>query len=220
MTRNQKICLAIPAFLFAMIGDYLMGINSIGTDRTGTIVWNVIADWRLATSSVLGAICTVLFAVAAIETAKMLEHRYPNSKYVKMFKISNYAGIIFFTFIHISICMLIVVFNAGFDATGSVDLAKGMLFRVAKSFSVPLAASFIFSDLLVTVAWFGMILKGEINLPKWTVILNPVVIALIGQVFNVIPLPFFGIDSGFESLGWLLMYAAILKEKNGGLYDV
>ena len=212
MTKKQKISLAIPAFLFAMIGDYLMGINSIGTDRTGKIEWNVIADWRLAVSNVLGALCTILFAVAAIEAVKMLEVRYPNSKYVKMFKISNYAGIIFFTFIHISICMLIVVFNAGFDATGSLELSKGMLFRVAKSISVPLAASFIFSDLLVMVAWFGMILKGEINLPKWTVILNPVIIAVIGQVFNYIPLPFFGIDSGFESLGWLLMYAAILVE--------
>ena len=211
MTKKQKISLAIPAFLFAMIGDYLMGINSIGTDRTGKIVWNVIADWRLAVSNVLGALCTILFAVAAIEAVKMLEVRYPNSKYVKMFKISNYAGIIFFTFIHISICMLIVVFNAGFDATGSLELSKGMLLRVAKSISVPLAASFIFSDLLVMVAWFGMVLKGEINLPKWTVILNPVIIAVIGQVFNIIPLPFFGIDSGL-SLGWLLMYAAILVE--------
>ncbi len=208
MTKKQKISLAIPAFLFAMIGDYLMGINSIGTDRTGKIVWNVIADWRLAVSNVLGALCTILFAVAAIEAVKMLEVRYPNSKYVKMFKISNYAGIIFFTFIHISICMLI----AGFDATGSLELSKGMILRVAKSISVPLAASFIFSDLLVMVAWFGMVLKGEINLPKWTVILNPVIIAVIGQVFNYIPLPFFGIDSGFESLGWLLMYAAILVE--------
>ena len=212
MTGKQKISLAIPAFLFAMVGDYLMGINSIGTDRTGKIVWNVIADWRLAISSLLGAMCTVLFAVAAIETVKMIEQRHPNSKYVKMFKISNCAGIMFFTFIHISICMLIVVFNAGLDVTGSIELSKSMLFRVAKSIAVPLVIQFIFSDLIVTVAWFGMILKGEINLPKWTVILNPVVIALIGQAFNIIPMPFYGIDSGFESLGWLLMYTAILSE--------
>lgn len=212
MTRKQKIGLALPAFMCSMIGDYLMGINSIGTDRTGEMVWNVIADWRLALSAVLGAVCAVLFAIAAVETVKMLENRYPYSKYVKMFKISNYTGIIFFTFIHIGICMLIVVFNAGFDATGSVELSKEMLLRVAKSISVPLAASFIFSDLLVTAAWFKMVLKGEIKLPKWTVILNPVMIAVVGQVLNFIPLPFFGIDSGFESLGWLLMYAAILAD--------
>ena len=216
MTRRQKIGLAIPAFLFAMIGDYLMGINSIGTDRTGNIVWNTIPDWRLAASAVLGAICTVLFAIAAIETIKMLENRCPNSKYVKLFKLSNYAGIIFFTFIHISICMLLVVFNAGFDATGSVNLASGMLFRVAKSIMLPLAVSFILSDVLVTVAWCTMVFRHEINLPKWTMILNPLIIAFIGQAFNLLPLPFFGIDSGFESLGWLLMYAAILAEQKGG----
>ncbi|MBO4896745.1 MAG: hypothetical protein J5590_00420 [Clostridia bacterium] len=209
MTRKQKIFLAIPAFSLAMIGDYLMGINSIGTDSTGKMVWNVVADWRLALSAVLGMLCAVLFAVSAIETCKMLEARHPKSKYVKLFKISNYAGILFFTFIHIAICMLIVIFNAGFEATGNTELAKGMLFRVAKSVSIPLILQFVFTDVLVTIAWFGIVLKGDIKLPKWTVILNPIIIALIGQLINFIPFSFMGADSGFESFGWLLMYAAI-----------
>lgn len=208
MTQKQKIRLAIPAFLLSMIGDYLMGINSIGTTSSGEMVWNVIPDWRLAVSSLLGAVCAALFAVAAIEAIKLLEQKYPDSKSVRLFKISNWAGIISFMFLHIGICMLIMIYNAGFDAAGS-EAATEMVWRVFGNIALPLGAFFIIADVGVTVAWFGLILKGKLDAPKWTVLLNPLVIALIGQLINLIPLPFFGIDSGFESLGWLLMYVVL-----------
>ena len=118
MTQKQKIQLAIPAFLASMAGDYLMGINSIGTTSGGEMVWNVIADWRLAVSSVLGAVCVILFAISATEAIRVLEQKYPDSKSVKLFKISNWAGIISFMFLHIGICMLVMIYNAGCDAAG------------------------------------------------------------------------------------------------------
>jgi hypothetical protein len=63
--------------------------------------------------------------------------------------------------------------------------------------------SFIVCDGFATVAWIGMLLKRLLPVNRLAVICNPVIIALLGQLMNLIRE---GMDSGFESLGWLLMY--------------
>ena len=59
-----------------------------------------------------------------------------------------------------------------------------------------------------------MILRGIIKLPKIWICAAPLVMALIGQLFELIPLPFKGVGSGFESLGWMLMFIAGIKYIN------
>ena len=46
-------------------------------------------------------------------------------------------------------------------------------------------------------------LKGKLPLKKIAIICNPVIMVLVGQLMNAIKV---GVDSGFESLGWLLIY--------------
>ena len=199
--------------LLAMIGDYLLGVNAIGSstdpDALYGIDWNMVPDWRYALSSILGFISAALFAVAAVELMKVLERDYgvKNGAFYKLFKIANWGGILYFAFIHIGICMLPVVFNAGMDAVGDLETAVIMTLRVGKSIIIPLALGFIICDGFVTVGWIGMILKGQLPLPKIALICNPVIIMLLGQLLNFVPFPFTGVDSGFESLGWLLLYA-------------
>jgi len=48
-----------------------------------------------------------------------------------------------------------------------------------------------------------MVIKGMLPVKKIALICNPVFIALLGQLLNLIAE---GLDSGSESLGWLLMY--------------
>jgi len=72
-----------------------------------------------------------------------------------------------------------------------------------KSIAIPLLAGYIICDLGVTVAWIGMLLKGMIPVKKILLICNPLIIAILGNVANYLA---DGLDSGFESLGWLLMY--------------
>ena len=66
-----------------------------------------------------------------------------------------------------------------------------------------MVVGFIVCDGFVTVAWIGMVVKGMLPLRKLALICNPFVIALLGQLMNLIAE---GLDSGFESFGWLLMY--------------
>lgn len=209
MTSRQKILLACFGMLLAMAGDYLLGYGTFSfTSEPGVylgISANVAPDWRYALSSVLGFVCAAFFAAGAVELLRVMEKKYSlgNLRLYCLFKIANWGGILYFAFIHIGICMLPVVFNAGMDVTGDVRTSMDMMFRVLRSIAVPMAAGFIICDGFVAAAWIGMILRGALPVPKAALICNPLCIALLGQLMNFIAE---GLDSGFESFGWLLLY--------------
>ncbi len=209
LTSRQKILFCVYAMILAMIGDYLLGFGTFGfsdsPDAYMGITANVVPDWRYAVSSILGFLCAALFAVAATELMRVMEKKYglADSRLYQLFKIANWGGILYFAFIHIGICMLPVVFNAGMEATGSLQTSMKMVIRVLKSIAVPLGLGFLICDVFVTIAWIGLVIKGKLPVRKIALICNPVVISLLGQLMNRIAE---GLDSGFESFGWLLMY--------------
>ena len=143
--------------------------------------------------------------MAVVEVLKVMTEKFDlgDSVLFKLFKYANWAGVFYFAFIHICICMLVVVFNAGMGETGDVVSSVDMMLRVLKSIAIPLLAGYIICDLGVTIAWIGMVLKGLIPVKKILLICNPIFIAIVGNFANYLAN---GLDSGFESLGWLLMY--------------
>ena len=195
--------------ILAMLGDYLLGFGTFSfsdsPDAYLGMTANVVPDWRYAVSSVLGFVCAALFAVAATELMKVMEKKYglADSRLYKLFKIANWGGILYFAFIHIGICMLPVVFNAGMEITGSLKASMDMVLRVLKSIAVPLGLGFVICDVFVTIGWIGLVVKGKLPVRKIALICNPVAISLLGQLMNYFAE---GLDSGFESFGWLLMY--------------
>ncbi len=204
LTSRQKILFGVWAMVLAMVGDWLLGYGTFGMTANG-ITANVVPDWRYAVSAMLGFACMPLFAVAALDMLKVLEQKYVlgASKLYKLFRIANWGGILYFAFVHIGICMLPVVYSAGMDATGDSAASMEMLLRVAKSIAVPMGLAFVLCDGFVAVAWTGMVTKGMLPVKKIAFLCNPVMIALLGQLMNWIAE---GLDSGFESFGWLLMY--------------
>ena len=208
-TSRTKILLGFAAMLLAIAGDYLLGFGNFGVstdpDAYMGISWNVAPDWRYAVSSILGFFCVPLFAVAAVELMRVMRDKYDlaESKWYKLFCIGNWSGILYFAFIHIGICMLPVVFNAGMEATGDVPAAADMVIRVLKSIAVPLVLGFLACDGFVTIGWVGMVVSGKLPVTKFAMIFNPVFIMLLGQLLNLLAE---GMDSGTESLGWGLMY--------------
>ena len=209
ISSRKKILCGVWAMLLAMIGDYLLGFGTFSTTSDPNaymgITANVVPDWRYALSSALGFICVPLFAVAVLELLKVMETKYGlgTSKLFRLFKIANWCGILYFAFIHIGICMLPVVFNAGMAATNDTQASIDMVMRVLKSILIPLGAGFILCDGLSTVSWIGMVCRRMLPVRKAALICNPLCIAMLGQLLNVIVE---GLDSGAESLGWLLMY--------------
>lgn len=220
MTSKQKISLAIPAFLFAIIGDYLIGYEPWDVEPLGMIAdtgWLTIADWRIALSNLLGAAAVPLFFVAANEFLRLLDEQNPKGndkwkdRFIRMFRIGNYAGFVAFLFIHIACGLLILQFNAAYDIIGDADKAMAIDLRIFLAEAIPFLVYFVVADLFVTLGWIGMVLKKVIPLSKIWLLACPLLAALIGQIFSVFQIGFRGIDSGFESLGWLLMFVAAVK---------
>lgn len=213
MTSKSKLQLAFPALAMFIIGDYLLGVNSIGTttdpDAPYGLVWNVVPDWRYALSGILAFLAIPLFAVAAVELMRILENEYHMKKrrLYRTFRVGLWTAMFYFALIHIGMCMLPVVYNAGMAATGDEAASIQMAVRVAISAAVPIFGGFAVVDFCTTIGWIGMVCKGLIPVKKAAVICNPLVMALIGQIIGLIPFPFEGIDSGFESFGWLTMFA-------------
>ena len=211
MKSRNRILFGCYAMGLAIIGDYLLGFGTFGTtsdpDAYMGMSWNVVPDWRYAVSSVLGFICAAMFAYAATELLRVMEEKFDvaSSNFYALFKIANWSGILYFAFIHIGICMLPVVFNAGMEATGDIPTAVQMMIRVLKSIAVPLGAGLFFCDLLVTIGWVGMVLKGMLPVKKIFFVCCPIFGILFGQLLNFIAE---GMDSGTESFGWLVMYLA------------
>lgn len=220
MTSKQKISLAIPAFLMAMAGDYLIGYESWDIEPLGLIAdtgWLTIADWRIALSNLLGAIAVPLYFVAAREFLGLLEEQNPKGKdrgkdrFLWLFRVGNYAGFLSFVFIHIACGLLILQFNASYEVIGNADAAMRLDLRIFWAEAVPFLAYFAAADLFTTIGWIGLVVKGVIPFSKAWLLAAPLVTALIGQIFSVFRIGFKGIDSGFESLGWLLIFAAAVK---------
>ena len=209
LTSRQKILLGSLAMLLAIIGDFLLGFGTFSmTNDSGAamgIAANVVPDWRYALSSLLGFLCVPLFAVAALELFRVMEGKYGlgASRLYRLFKIANWSGILYFAFIHIGICMLPVVYNAGMEATSDSAASVAMMLRVLKSIAVPLVLGFLACDGLVAVGWIGMVVRGILPMSRLALICTPAITMLLGQLLNLIAE---GLDSGSESLGWLLMY--------------
>ena len=190
LSSKQKILMGCVSMILAIFGDYLLGFGtfnvSTAPDAYRGIQWNVIEDWRLAVSSILGFVCAPVFYVAVVEVLKVMTEKYNLGESIlfKLFKYANWAGVFYFAFIHICICMLVVVFNAGMGVTGDVVSSVDMMIRVLKSIAIPLLAGYIICDLGVTVAWIGMVLKEMIPVKKILLICNPLIIAILGNVVN------------------------------------
>ncbi len=228
MTSKQKISLAIPAFLMAMVGDYMIGYEPWDVEPLGMIAdtgWLTISDWRIALSNLLGAIAIPLYFVAAKEFLRLLDEQNPKGsdrgkdRFIGLFRIGNYAGVMAFLFIHIACGLLILQFNAAYDVLGNADKAMGIDLRIFWAEAVPFLVYFVIADLFTTIGWIGLVVKKVLPLPKVWLLAAPLLSTLIGQVFSIFKIGFKGIDSGFESLGWLLMfvgairYAGTLQEK-------
>ena len=163
MTSRQRILLGCLAMALAILGDYLLGMGTISMSQDPEdaylgLKWNVVSDARYALSSLLGFASAALFDVAATELMRVMENRcgLGGNRWYRLFCLANWGGILYFTFIHIGICMLMVVFNAAMAVTGDIPSSVGMAIRVLRSIAVPLLLGFIVCDGFACIAWIAL----------------------------------------------------------------
>ena len=221
----NKMRLVIPAMLLCMIGDYCIGIEPRNSEPLGSFAssgWLTIADWRIALSNLAGAAGSILYAIGAVAFIRwLLEQVQPETRakriWLRLFIAGLGIGCVSFLYFHIACGGLIHHFKVLYEVTGG-DLIQtnDAWIQMFLPEAAPFFLLFIAFDAVTSAAWTALILLRVFPVSRWWILAAPLLSVGIGTVLELLPLPFSGINSGFESLGWMLMFVCgigIVKRK-------
>ena len=197
---TKRMLWIIPAMIPCIIGDYCMGLEPKDSTAVSFMIstgWLTIADWRIALSHIGGLVGTALYMIAALTFVRYLNE--------KLDQCSDKWGR---RFLKLACGTLIHTYNVIFEAVGGdTERAITAWNRAYLVQAVPYWASFVVLELTTTVGWLAIIWKGVLPLKKRWVLAAPMLVAGIGFLLELIlPLPFNGFASGFESIGWIVMF--------------
>ena len=213
----RRMLWIIPGMLLCMIGDYCMGIEPKDSYAISGMIssgWLTIADWRIAVSNIGGLIGTACYTIAALPFAAFLRTLFPvckgkwDRRFLKLYITGLILGVMCFLYFHLECGTLIHNFNVLYEAaSGNTELAVEMWNRSYMVQAVPYWVTFFSFELAVLVGWTALILRGTFSLKKTWVLASPLIIAGIGYLMEIlIPWPFNGFVSGFESFGWIVLF--------------
>ena len=213
--------LVIPAMILCLIGDYCIGIEPANSTTFGGIAssgWLTIADWRIAISNLFGMIGSILYAIGAVYFAKfLLEQKEKLEQSVDKVWLNLYIaslglGCVSFMYFHIACGGLIQHFKVLYEVTGGdVQMATDAWMKMLMPELLPMSFMFIGFDVIASLSWVVIILRKILPVSKWWVLASPLITAGIGTLLDLIPLPFNGLNAGFETLGWMLMFICGIK---------
>ena len=113
-----------------------------------------------------------------------------------------------YIYFHLACGTLIHNYNVIYEAAqGDAARAVAEWNRSYAVQAVPYWVSFFVLGITSTGGWIALVLKGVLPLKKSWALAAPLLIAGIGFLLELIlPLPFNGLSSGFESFGWIVMF--------------
>ena len=221
-TTIRQMFLIIPGMILAIIGDYCMGIepaDSVSISGMISSGWLTISDWRIALSNIGGMIGTALYTVAALAFIRYLRYKLSQCDgkrdgfFLKTYIFGLVWGIMVFMYFHLACGTLIHNFNVIYEAAGgNTGLAVLMWNRTYSVQFVTYWVSFVVLGIASTGGWIAVVWRGILPLKKVWALAAPLVIACIGFLLEwLLPLPFNGLSSGFESFGWIVMFFGGMK---------
>lgn len=199
--------------VFFMIGDLLLGAAGEGGEEVGMMTntnWPKMPMWRFEINMYLCAICMPLFAIVMLQWIKISEEvNGADSKLHKLFKVSNWAMIISGFFIHCGLCLLPIIGKSIYEVYGDLNQALAITDSITETFVVPLMTYAFIADGGVTLAFWIMLFKKRLSLPKTALVCTPGFTCILLSVLSLIPSWVIkDMTSCFESFGWLLMFLA------------
>ena len=212
----RNVLLTVPGMLLCLIGDYCIGLEPKGSKEIGLLAsdgWLTISDLRIGISNTCGMVGTFLFGIAVYSLISYLRETNKNNTnkwdniFLKSFYFSLCTGCISFIYFHIACGKLIQSFNVLYDVTGGdIKTSESALLRLFATEAIPFVLLLILFDLVATVSWIALVLRKQLKLGKAWILAAPLISTLIGEILEFLPLPFGGISSGTETLGWMFMF--------------
>ena len=161
-----------------------------------------------------GLIGTVFYAIAALNFIEYLKYKLSQCsdkwsiRFLKLYIAGLIWGCMIFIYFHLACGTLIHNYNVIYEAAqGDTARAVAAWNRTYAVQAVPYWVSFIVLGIASTGGWIAIILKGVLPLEKIWALAAPLLITVIGFLLEwILPLPFNGLSSGFESFGWIVMF--------------
>ncbi|MBR1639048.1 MAG: hypothetical protein IJ688_06650 [Treponema sp.] len=216
--EGRNLILAAIGMVLFMIGDWLLDAAGAGDAEVGLVVhsnWVNMASWRFVASAVLALVAIFPVWLGVKEAIKISADSTRLDSGASRFwnKAFQWGQVILIAFgmgFHIILCMFPIFFKQTLAAGASVEFATAVVNDSASLVVVPLIILYILCDAGISIAWYYIILKKELNLGKWALFCCPLSSLIIDFILKAIPLQFFkDFTVAFESLGWLLMYTAL-----------
>lgn len=218
--KNRKIYL-ILGFISGVlcgVGDILIGyFGQSGTAIFGGVVNTDIINaplWQFELSFVFGLAAAPLMWMAGSSMYLYLKSQ-TKEKYPGMLKIFSFGMKIMVVCVaaaHSVCCIAMMCIKVALEQGLSVDLIESV-------YQIPLLVPFMatniwvtVSELLVSISYIYLVVKGIINVPKLLLIFNPICIYIFSDIIGILILTFTGdtllkqLFAGGASFGYGLMF--------------
>lgn len=218
--KNRRLCL-ILGFISGVLygaGDILIGyFGQSGTAIFGGVVNTDIINaslWQFELSFAFGLAAAPLMWMAGSSMYLYLKGQ-AREKYPRMLKIFSFGIKIMVVCVaaaHSICCIAMMCIKVALEQGLSVDLIESV-YRIP--LLVPFMATNIWvtvSELLVSISYIYLVIKGIINVPKLLLIFNPVCIYILNDIIGILILAFTDdpllkqLFAGGASFGYGLMF--------------
>ena len=216
--RSRKLLWGVFGMFLFMIGDWLLDAAGAGDVEVGLAVhsnWETMALWRFVASAVIALVAIFPVWPAAQEAMATSRENTRAGKAASRFwnKAFQWGQVILVAFgagFHAIICMFPLFFKEAVALGGGIELATQLVNATASQIIIPLLLLYILCDAGISIAWYYLVCSRELHVGIWALLCCPLSTLLIDFLLKMIPLQFFkDFTVAFESLGWLLMYAAL-----------
>lgn len=218
--KNRRLCL-ILGFISGVLygaGDILIGyFGQSGTAIFGGVVNTDIINaslWQFELSFAFGLAAAPLMWMAGSSMYLYLKGQ-AKEKYPRMLKIFSFGikvMVVCVAAAHSVCCIAMMCIKVALEQGLSVDLIESV-YRIP--LLVPFMATNIWvtvSELLVSISYIYLVIKGIINVPKLLLIFNPVCIYILSDIIGILILAFTDdpllkqLFAGGASFGYGLMF--------------
>ena len=171
--------------LLCCVGDLLFDLKGKGNKKLGTSGnidsnWIKMPYWRFGTSILFAMVGDILLGLGIFSLANQI--KYANSTLAFVMAVCGYVGVIGGFFVHTVLCIQPIIYKKIMEEN-NFNLADKTLEEYYKAILPPFLIAYVFlmvPSICVVIA----IIAGYLAVPKWFVLLNPIVFFLIGATLR------------------------------------
>lgn len=181
--------LGILGGLLCAGADMLLDMKGKDNKKIGSVTgliesnWIKMSEWRFKASIALAAVAVPLYSCGVVSLVLQMQEENKPLSFALMATI--FVGAMGGFFIHSMICIMPVIYKE-LMAKADFERAEGVINRIWKAIQLPFYILYVILVIGTTGIIIASILTGALNVPKWCILLNPVVFQIVGLVLRAV----------------------------------